>query len=102
MGFSQKLGQVAQQLQAGAKTTSVGIFSAFLKILSALFIALTVSIAGQELLQFGNFSFVLMMTLTMGLVLRSIWSLSLVGVLVFDLICVLLGMLFRMYLLMAP
>lgn len=102
MGVSQKLGQMVQQLQTGAKTTSVGIFSAFLKIVSALFIALTVSIAAQELIQFGNFSFVLLMTLTTGLILRSIWSLSLVGVLVFDLICVLLGMLFRMYLLMAP
>lgn len=102
MGISGKLSQVVTQLQSGAKLTAFGLLAFCVKLIAAGFVGLTLAIAGQELIQFGNFSFVLMFVVSTGLILRLLWRLSLVGVLVFILISVLLGLLFRMYLLMAP
>lgn len=72
------------------------------KFLSALALGLTMALIGQEVFKYGLVLFLFVMVLTLGLVLRSLKSASIVNVLVFDLICVLVGLALKMYILMAP
>jgi hypothetical protein len=84
------------------KNASISIFAISLKLITGFLIGLTFSLIGQELMSYGSFSFVLMMVVTMGLVYRLLQSWTVSAVLVFDLICVLMALLLRMYILIAP
>ena len=101
MGVTQKLNQWMDQMQMGVKKSTTSFFTLFVKLVSGFMVGLTAALVGQELIAFGNFSFMLMLVTVWGLVLRGLWKMSFVGVIVFDLICVLVALLFRMYLLMA-
>ena len=101
MGLSQKMNQIFGSMQAGAKASGAGLVSIFLKLISGFVIGLTAALAAQELMAFGNFSFLFMFVVVWALVVRALWKMSLVAVIVFDLICVLMALLFRMYLLVA-
>jgi hypothetical protein len=63
---------------------------------------LTFALVGQEILLYGNFSFFFVITaMTLGFLrLSRSWGTS--KVLVFDVICILVGMLLKMYILVAP
>ena len=101
MGVTQKLNQWMDQMQMGVKNTTSSFFTLLVKLISGFMVGLTAALVGQELIAFGNFSFLLMLVAVWGLVMRGLWKMSFVGVIVFDLICVLVALLFRMYLLMA-
>lgn len=73
-----------------------------LKFISALAIGLTMAIIGQEVSKYGLVAFLFVLVLTMGLVLRALRSFTIVNVIVFDLVCVLVGLALKMYILMAP
>ncbi len=72
------------------------------KFISALALGLTMALIGQEVMKYGLIAFLFVLVLTMGLVLRLLKSASIVNVMVFDLICVLVGLALKMYILMAP
>ncbi len=102
MGISDKVGQLVNSVQSGAKNASSSVFVWILKAITAFFVALTLAMVGQELVTYGTLSFVLVL-LVAGFGLGKImsgWSLG--SVLIFDLICVLVALLLRMYVLIAP
>jgi hypothetical protein len=78
----------------------LGLFS--FKILSGAIVGLTFALIGEVMVGYGTFSFMLVFLV----VLASLWKISKgwkwVGILVFDLICVLVALLLRMYILIAP
>ncbi|MCB0408074.1 MAG: hypothetical protein KDD34_07720 [Bdellovibrionales bacterium] len=96
------MAKVIMSIQNGVKTSSSHISIFILKVVSAFIVAVTVSLIFQEMIGFGTFSFVLIsITVLLGLVkMMSRWGLALV--LVFDLICILIALLLRMYVLIAP
>lgn len=102
MGLTDKVGQLVSSVQDGAKNASASIFLGILKTITAFIVALTLSMVAQELISFGTISFVLILVvITAGLSkIMSAWSMG--SVLIFDLICVLMALLLRMYLLIAP
>ena len=102
MGITDKISQVASNVQVGAKNASVSVLSIGLKLLTGLLIGLTLALIGQEMMGYGTFSFVLMMVVSIGLIYKLLQSWSVSSVLVFDLICVLVALLLRMYILIAP
>lgn len=89
-------------IHQGVRQTSGHISVFILKVCSAFMVAITVALVFQEMIGFGTFSFVLIgITLLLGLVkMMKKWNLT--SVLVFDLICILVALLLRIYVLVAP
>lgn len=102
MGISDKINQLATNLQDGVKTGSVSLAAVTIKVITSFFLGLTIALIAQEMIQYGTLGFVFMMLVVMGLVYKLIAKWSLGATLVFDLICVLTALILRMYILLAP
>ena len=102
MGITTKIGQVFGQMQDGVKSSSKSLFGLILKIVTGFFFGLTFALIGQEVFQYGTLLFAFTMILTGAVIFRLVASWTLVSTLVFDLIAVLVALLLRMYVLMAP
>ncbi len=102
MGISDKMGQIAGQVQDGVKNTSVSIFGIVLKLLTAFLVALTFSLIGQEMMAYGTFSFVFIFVVVSALIFKLISKWSVGSVLLFDLFIVLVALLLRLYIQVAP
>lgn len=84
------------------KTTSSTAALFALRTLSGLFVGLTLTLIGEEAMGYGVFSFVLVIVVTTAAILRVSKKWSWMHLLIFNLICVLLGLCLRMYILIAP
>jgi hypothetical protein len=102
VGITDKVSQIAGQVQDGVKNTSVSLFGLCLKFITAFFFAMTLALIGQELMGSGNFSFVFTMVVVMGLIFKLIGKWNVGAVLLFDLFCVLVALLLKLYLQVAP
>lgn len=102
MGLTNKMNQLATNLQDGVKNTSVSLAALIAKFVTSFFLGLTFALMGQEVIQYGTLAFVFMMLIVMGLTFKLIQSWGLGATLVFDLICVLMALVLRMYILLAP
>lgn len=102
MGISDKLTQFATNIQTGAKDASVSLLEMSIKLITGFFVGLVFALIGQEMMGYGVFSFTLMLVVVMGLIYKLLKPWNLGAVLVFDLICVLVALLLRMYILIAP
>lgn len=102
MGITDKFSQFAGQMQDGVKNTSVSAFAIFLKVVTAFMVSLTLALIGQEMMNYGSFAFIFMMVVVIGLLwkLMSKWTVG--AVLLFDLFCVLVALLLRLYIQVAP
>ncbi len=89
-------------LQDKAKTSSSTVGLLILKGVVALFFGLTFSLIGDQVLQYGWFSFILMLVTFSAVLMRLMKSWSWGHVAVFSLICVLIGISLRMYIHIAP
>ena len=96
------MGQVFQTLQVRMKKSSGSFLSFAVRIISGLVIGLTLALIGQEILGYGNFSFTFVIVVVSGLFMRKSRHWSMGGVLIFDLVCVLIGLLLKMYIQVAP
>jgi hypothetical protein len=102
VGIGNKMNQMASVMQTNTKNASVSIFTIALKLVTTFVLSLTLSMIAQELFNYGTLSFVFVMIVTGFGLSRVISSWSLASVLIFDIICVLVGLLLRMYILLAP
>lgn len=102
MSIGDRMRGLASGAQEGVKTTSISLLHFSLRFLTGIVLGLVLALIGQELLGYGMFSLllVIVVTLAASLKLLSTWSIG--QILIFDLICVLVGMLLRMYILVAP
>lgn len=91
-----------QDVQYKIKDTSAGIFVFSLKLLSGMFFGVTLAIIGREIANYGVLSywFVIVLTTAVFLKLSKKWGAR--GVIIFNLVCFLVGMLLRMYILVSP
>ncbi len=102
MGITDKVGQMAGKVQDGVKDTSVSLFSMLLKIVTSFFIALTLTLIGQEMTGYGTLALVFIMVVSIGLLMKLMSKWTVGAVLLFDLFCVLMALLLRLYLQVAP
>lgn len=102
MGITDKLNQLAGQMQEGVKSTTVSFVSLSLKIITAFFFSLTLSLIIQEMMGSGMFTFIFTMVLVIGLIMKLIGKWNIGAVLLFDLFCVLVALLLKLYLQVAP
>ena len=89
-------------VQDRVKTGSKNLTVFFLRTFSGLILGLVFALAGQELLKFGTFVFWFITLVVIGVVLRASQNWTAYGVFLFDLVCVLIGLLLRMYIFLAP
>lgn len=102
MGITGKVGELAGKFQDGVKASSVSIVGMILKVITAVVLSLTLTLIFQEAMGFGDFSFVFLMIIFSTGIFKLMAKWGTGSVLIFDLVCVLIGMLLRMYILIAP
>ena len=89
-------------MQTNLKKSSNSLFMFTVRSFTGLFIGFTLALVGQELFKYGTFlfAFVIMATVSVILVISRHWSIWVIGT--FNLFCILLGLLLRMYAFVAP
>ena len=102
MGITDKVSQIAGQVQDGVKNTSTSVLLVILKLVTALAVALTMALIGQEMMNYGTFAFVFLMIIVAGGLLKVMSSWRMGAVLLFDLFCILVALLLRLYIQVAP
>ncbi|MBX3033715.1 MAG: hypothetical protein KF865_07280 [Bdellovibrionaceae bacterium] len=102
MSLSERFRDLSTNMQDGVKNTTTSVTNVVLRLISGLFLGLTLSLIGQELAGYGTFSLLFCMVVILALFMRLSRSWSIPRVLVFDLICILVAQLLRMYILLAP
>ncbi len=89
---------VQGKLREGSR--SFGLLLA--KIISGLFIGLTVALIFRQVTSIGDFAFTFIIVLFIGAFIKMSQKWKFTGVLLFNLFCVMTAMLLRMYILIAP
>ena len=88
--------------QDRVKTSSNVISLLIVKVLTGLFLGLTFALIGDQIIDYGWFSFTLVMVVVTAAIVRISKGWTWTHVFIFNLICVLIGLLLRMYILIAP
>lgn len=96
--MSQLLGNVQGKL----KTSSTSAFVFVVRLLSAVVLGLTFALIGDEVMGYGTFAFVFVLSMVLLIFLQMTKRWSFGHVLIFDLICILVGTVLRMYIEIAP
>jgi len=96
------MGEMFDNLQHRLKGASAGFFLSTYRLLFGAFLGLTLALIGERVMGFGDLSFALVIITPMLGFYRLTQTWTVVPVLVFSLICILVGLLLRMYILVAP
>ena len=102
MPITENLKNVAINVQQVAKETTVSTAQKLLRLASGFFIGLVLGIIIQVLGQSGDLMLVFVTTLTTAIIYKLLVRLQIFQILIFDLICVLIAALLRMYIMIAP
>ncbi len=96
------MAQLVEAFQEKFKKPSSSFGLGMVRLISGTILGLAFALIGDEAIKYGIFSFLFVMVSIAAAFLKLSRSWRLSSVLVFDLICVLLGMLLRLYILVAP
>jgi hypothetical protein len=102
MSISDKLKNISNNVQHTSQQVAHSLGHIILRVLSGFFVAAVLALIAQEIVQFGNFILLFVLVVLMSLIFRVLSRFSIGQILIFDLICVLIGTLLRMYILIAP
>lgn len=96
------MSQFIDNLQVKFKTTTTSLSLVVCKLFVGFVLGLTFSIIGQQVFSYGEVSLLFVILVSMATFYRLSKSWNFVPLLVFSLICVLIGLLLRMYIMIAP
>ncbi|WII73871.1 hypothetical protein QJS83_08265 [Bdellovibrio sp. 22V] len=102
MGIGDKMRGLASSAQEGAKSSALSLFHITLRFITGVLLGMTLGFIGQELMDYGTFALLFVIVVVLGVIMKMLASWSIAQILIFDLICVLVVMLLRMYILVAP
>ena len=102
MGIKDQVLSLAQGAQIKAKSSASSLMQITFRLFTGFFLGLTASLVAQELTGFGSFSLIFLNLMILGLFFRISQNWSMVKILVFDLVCVLVIQILKMYILVAP
>lgn len=102
MGLTGKLKDMSTQFQHGAQRSTISLAHILLRLISGFFIGFVLALILQEVFKSGTLMLIFCTLLFMGIVYKLLSRFTLGQIVIFDLICVLIGALLRMYILMAP
>ncbi len=100
------MSELVGRMQTQFKTTSSNLLLFLGKLFSGLILGLTFALVAEVMLGYGEGESIMLLvfvtTIIAGLFLRLARNWSMTVLLVFDLICILVGMLLRLYIMVAP
>jgi galactitol-specific phosphotransferase system IIC component len=96
------MSQFIEDMQIRFKNSSSSVALVSSKLFVGFILGLTFSIIGQQIFHYGDFSVMSVIAVTMALFYRISKAWRFAPLLVFALICVLIGLLLRMYIMIAP
>lgn len=100
------MSELVDKMQYRLKKSSGDIFNFFLKFATGLVVGLTLALIIHEMLGKsegeGMLSFTFIIAVVTAVFLRVAKKWSLVSVLVFDLVCILIGIVLKFYIMVAP
>lgn len=96
------MGNMIGNAQERLKTSTNALALISFRILTGLFLGLTFALIGDQIIDYGWFSFMLVIAVTTGTIFKVTRSWAWIHILIFNLICVLTGLVLRMYILIAP
>lgn len=96
------MSQFTVTIQNRIKSSSASISLTVLKIYSGMMLGLVFALIGEEIFGYGSLSFSFVMVTVLALFWRLSRKWGWVQLLSFDLICILVGLLLRMYIYLAP
>lgn len=102
MGLTDNLKNIAVNMQNTAAHSTVSAAQRILRVLSGFFIGLVLGLIVQELTQSGELMLVFFTIFFMAVVYKLLRRLQIFQILIFDLVCVLIAALLRMYIMIAP
>ncbi len=102
MSIVDRINSQAMQMGANAKLGVQNFFLLSGKVVSGLILGLTFSLVGQEIFHYGPvlFGFVIVAMTSAFYKVSKAWGP--IGLLIFDLLCILAALLIRMYIVVAP
>lgn len=101
MALTDKIKLAGSNLQQGAKTSAHKTFQVILRALSGFFIGFVIALIFQEIIGFGHLMLSFVTLVLMGIIYKALSRRSVLQIIIFDIICVLIGMLLKMYILVA-
>ena len=96
------MAQMIENLQVKFRNTSTNLFLFLLRLVSGIILGLTFSLIGQQAFAYGNVLFTFVIVLSTAVLLRISRDWSMAGVFLFDLFFVLIALILRMYIVVAP
>lgn len=96
------MGNMISNVQDRFKTSSNALALLGIRLVTGLFLGTTLALVGQELIQYEVFSLVLVIVVVTAALLRITRHWAWMHLFIFNLICILIGLLLRMYILIAP
>jgi len=102
MGIGDKMRGLATNVQDGVRSTTLTACHLGIRLITGFFVGLTMALIGQELVGYGTFALIFATIVVLAVVMKVLANWSIGQILIFDLIVVLVGMLLRMYILVAP
>ena len=102
MGIKDQVTSMAQGAQTSVKTTAQSFLQISLRLITGFFLGLTLALIGQELTGYGSLALIFLNLVVLGLFLRISQNWNMIKILVFDLVCVLVIQILKMYILIAP
>ena len=102
MTLGEKFKGFSSDLQISAKNASHSLLHSILRLVSGFFVGLVVSLIIQELTKSGTFMLLFMTLMFTAAIYKGLSRLTMIHILIFDLICYLIGQILTMYINMAP
>lgn len=96
------MGNLIANVQDRFRITTNTLALITFRLLTGFFLGLTLALIGQEIIQYGVLSFVLVTVVVVATLFKLTKSWTWMHLFIFNLICVLIGLLLRMYILIAP
>ena len=96
------MSEFIESMQFKIKNSSTSILLTSAKLAVGLFLGLTFALVAQRLFGLGDFSFALIIIVTAGLFSRLVKAWTFISLGIFAFICVLVALLLKMYILVAP
>lgn len=102
MGLGDNMRGFANNVQEGVKSSTLTAIHFTLRFITGFFVGFTLALIGQELMGFGTFALIFASIVILAVILKTLSQWTIAQILVFDLIVVLVAMLLRMYIMIAP
>ena len=96
------MANIIGNVQEKFKTSTNALAMLTARLLSGMLVGLTLSLIGQEIIRYGWISFMLVIIVVTACLLKISKTWSWTHLLIFNLICVLIALCLRMYILIAP